>query len=718
MGCVSPRPRGHCENQCGKDLIINNTEVIVMYMVMDVDFESAVENMTVAHSNAIKTVLEAVANSIQSCRHVDGNHNITVRLLSFNTTIDGKESTIIDGFQITDDGEGFVDANYSSFKTIGSRLKKLEFGCKGIGRLTWLKVFSNVKVESIYKVNDGFFRREFTFTLKDKGVKGGDNPIKLEKETVPKTVITVEGCLSDYKDDIQVSVKSLTSKIADYCISFYLDKKKNVPTILVTHGEEREIVNQIWESTVTAADHGSFSVKGFDFDLTHVKFYKNYGLDNGISLCADGLEVQPIKKFDYDLEDEEQRKFRYRCFISGDLLNSTVNQSRDGFSIGMSSRTLEHYDKPSIDEIVEGVVPLCEDYLKVYSDSHKDRCAKRLKKFIDTDVGKSFSSVLKYDPEVMAAVKPDMKDSELHKLLSDRMQKLESELLFTPTLSKNPKTDTSGAVERRMNLIRDVQKDELTKMFVHRGLILSAFDDRLEALNRMYPDKDDDYKMELESVIHDLILPRGTDAKNQPTLSSCNLWILDERLNTYAFQGAYSDCQIRSISDFNSEDRPDVFVFGNVRDNMVAESICIIEFKRPNREDKQIISQINRYIDEFIDHGVYNYRREKVTIVPDITTFFCYAICDTNSDDFKKELRHLQMNEKFGGRGYYSWNGQTRTAYDVIDHHQVFADAKCRYTVFFSLIGLEVGSDYVIVTKGENGEKTKIDLNEKMLKTD
>ena len=76
------------------------------------------------------------------------------------------------------------------------------------------------------------------------------------------------------------------------------------------------------------------------------------------------------------------------------------------------------------------------------------------------------------------------------------------------------------------------------------------------------------------------------------------------------------------------------------------------------------------------------------------------------------------MNEKFGGRGYYSWNGQTRTAYDVIDHHQVFADAKCRYKVFFSLIGLEVGSDYVIVTKGENGEKTKIDLNEKMLKTD
>ena len=425
-----------------KDLMINNTGAIITYMVMDVDFESAVENMAVAHSNAVKTVLEAVANSIQSCRHDERNHSITVKLLSFNTTIDGKKSTIIDGFQITDDGEGFTEENYSSFKTIGSRLKKLEFGCKGVGRLTWLKVFSTVKVESTYTVNNESFRREFTFTLKDKGVKGGDTPIKLGNECAPKTVITVEGCMPGYKDDIQTSVKSLTSKIADHCISFFLDEKKSVPTIYVTHGEEQETVNQIWESAVTAADQGSFSVKGFDFNLTHVKFYKNFGLDNGISLCADGLEVQPIKKFDYDLEDEEQHKFRYRCFISGDLLNSTVNQSRDGFSIGMSARTLEQYDKPSIDEIIDGVVPICEDYLKVYSDSHKDRCIKRLKKFIDTDVGKSFSSVLKYDPEVMMAVKPDMKDSELHKLMSDRMQKLESELLFTPTLNKNPKTDT------------------------------------------------------------------------------------------------------------------------------------------------------------------------------------------------------------------------------------------------------------------------------------
>ncbi len=681
-------------------------------MTMDVDFESAVDNMVVAHSNAIKTVLEAVTNSIQSCRYDNNSHHIYVRLLSQTRTIDGKESTIIDGFQIIDDGEGFTDENYSSFKTIGSRLKKVEFGCKGMGRLTWLKVFSKVNIKSTYAVNEELFLREFTFTMKDNGVKGGETPTKSDGKPNLETIITISGCKPDYKNDIQVTVKALSSKIANHCISFYLDKKNNVPTITISNGEETENVNQIWESTISDEDCGTVSIKGYDFDLTHVKFYKNYGLDNGISLCADGLEVQPIKKFDYDLEDETQHKFRYRCFLSGELLNSTVNQSRDGFSIGMSNRTMDNYDKPSIDEILDKAIPICEDYLRIYSDSHKDRCLSRLNQFINTDVGKSFTSVLKYDSEVITAVKPDMKDSEIYRLMSERMQKLESELLFTSSLDKNPKTDTSKAVERRMELITSVQKDELTKMFVHRGLILSAFDERLEALNRMYPKKNNEYKMELESVIHDLILPRGTDAKNQPVLSSCNLWILDERLNTYAFQGAYSDLKIKSISDSDSEDRPDIFIFGDIKDNMVAESISIIEFKRPNRKDKKIIDQINRYIDEFIDHGVYNYRREKVTIDRNTTTFFCYAVCDTNSDDFKRELRHYNMNEKFGGRGYYSWNGQTRTAYDVIDHHQVFADAKCRYKVFFTLIGLEVNSDCVTVTKGQNGEKTIINLNE------
>lgn len=364
---------------------------------------------------------------------------------------------------------------------------------------------------------------------------------------------------------------------------------------------------------------------------------------------------------------------------------------------------MEELDKPSTDEIFHAALPICESYLKEYSDSYKRRCLDKLNDFMKTDVGKSFSSVLKYDKKVLDAIKPNMKEPDIYKLMSDRKQKLESELLFSNTIGKNDKIQTSEAIIQRMEKISDLQRDELTRAFVHRGLILSAFDERLEALNRFYPDKGEKYEMELESVIHDIVLPRGIDAKNVPTFSNCNLWILDERLNTYAFQGAYSNQRIIDISDSESEDIPDVVVFGDVNDNMVAESICIIEFKRPNRADKKIIDQINRYISAFLNHKIKNYRNEYITI-DETTTFYCYAICDTNSPDFINDMKFLNMNKKFGGRGFYLWNSNVNASYDVIDHHQVFADAKIRYKVFFSYIGMEISADSVIVNKGEQLE--------------
>jgi hypothetical protein len=669
-----------------------------------VDVESAVDNMKIASSNAIKTVYEAVVNSIQSCRSDDTEHTISVEILSFNRTIDGKSSSHVDGFKIIDDGAGFNDDNYRSFCTIGSRLKKAKFGCKGVGRLSWLKVFRNVEVESTYCLEGVSYRRSFTFNLKDKDVLGGEKPERLEESVPNKTVVKISGCYDGYQKYIQVTAKGLASGISSHCISSYLDLKKSVPLIKVIHGDDPpEIVNEIWESTVSDKDHDSVTVKNRVFNITHVKFYKSFDLKNGISLCADGLEVKSFERFPQDLIDEDDRKFRYRCFVSGELLDSTVNISRDGFDLGTSLSVIDDFTDPTVDDIIKAVTPLSEDYLKLYTDSYNDRCRDVLRSFMDTDIGKSFSSVVKYSPNLIASITPDMTPEQMHKLMSDEYQKIESELLFSRSISKKDKVRTSEAVEERMVRINDLHRDELTRLFVHRGLVLSVFDERLESLNRFYPDKGEEYEMELESIIHDLLLPQGTDAKNVPTLSNCNLWILDERLNTYAFQGAYSNQRICKISDSPSEDVPDVVVFGDIRDNMNAESICIIELKRPNRADTGIIDQINRYISAFIGHKIKNYRNEGIS-VDDKTTFYCYAVCNTNSPGFDDKMRFLNMNKKFGGRGYYLWNSNVGASYDVIDHHQLFADAKIRNKVFFELIGMEVGADTVIVTKGEQLE--------------
>ncbi|MFE9790002.1 hypothetical protein ACFYO7_31985 [Nocardia salmonicida] len=57
----------------------------------------------------------------------------------------------IAGFVIEDNGIGFTPENVASFETLDSD-HKASLGCRGVGRLLWLKAFDNVSVRSTYAV--------------------------------------------------------------------------------------------------------------------------------------------------------------------------------------------------------------------------------------------------------------------------------------------------------------------------------------------------------------------------------------------------------------------------------------------------------------------------------------------------------------------------------------------------------------------------------------
>lgn len=65
---------------------------------------------------------------------------------------------------IEDNGIGFDDANYYSFCELDS-MYRASRGCKGIGRLLWLKCFSSVEIDSCYKDSGGDKKnRHFIFS--------------------------------------------------------------------------------------------------------------------------------------------------------------------------------------------------------------------------------------------------------------------------------------------------------------------------------------------------------------------------------------------------------------------------------------------------------------------------------------------------------------------------------------------------------------------------
>jgi hypothetical protein len=121
-------------------------------MAVKASLRGRLRNTALPKTRPLLPLFEAVVNAIQA---VDEAHDdmesawIEVRIvrdqqaaLQFDdeplTTADAGN---ISGFVVIDNGEGFHDGNMDSFNTLDSEYKSAR-GCRGVGRLLWLKAFS------------------------------------------------------------------------------------------------------------------------------------------------------------------------------------------------------------------------------------------------------------------------------------------------------------------------------------------------------------------------------------------------------------------------------------------------------------------------------------------------------------------------------------------------------------------------------------------------
>ena len=122
----------------------------------------------------LQPVYEAISNSLEA-----NAKNICVEFcvdnLQTNLSKEISEQERINGFTITDDGDGFTDTNIESFGELWTTTKK-SLGCKGVGRLTWLKVYKHIDILS--KIQN----REISFCFSEDF--DSSNIIPVEKNNV------------------------------------------------------------------------------------------------------------------------------------------------------------------------------------------------------------------------------------------------------------------------------------------------------------------------------------------------------------------------------------------------------------------------------------------------------------------------------------------------------------------------------------------------------
>src|SRR6266542_2576088 len=128
-----------------------------------------VDRIPLPARHSLLPVFEAVSNSlhaIQATGRQDGHIRVELHRDDAQTRLglDAERSEPIVEIRVVDNGAGFTDANMAAFDELDT-YHKVELGAKGVGRLTWLKVFEKAAVSSVYQAGDGYRHRTFDFVL-------------------------------------------------------------------------------------------------------------------------------------------------------------------------------------------------------------------------------------------------------------------------------------------------------------------------------------------------------------------------------------------------------------------------------------------------------------------------------------------------------------------------------------------------------------------------
>lgn len=146
-------------------------------MALTTSLAGRVRNTNLPKSHSLLPLLEAVINGLQAIDVRFGDDmsqgHLRVKIersgqeeFDFEPAGPGRVALKpITGFVVEDNGIGFTPDNMDSFETLDTDYKA-NLGCRGVGRLLWLKAFDKVPVRSAYLADDGeLCARQFRFSM-------------------------------------------------------------------------------------------------------------------------------------------------------------------------------------------------------------------------------------------------------------------------------------------------------------------------------------------------------------------------------------------------------------------------------------------------------------------------------------------------------------------------------------------------------------------------
>lgn len=676
-------------------------------MALTTSLAGRVRNTTLPKTHALLPLLEAVVNSIQAIdtRFGDdsGHGRLTVRILrdpqgtlELGTAGPGRAPLKpITGFSVEDNGVGFTPENMSSFETLDSDYKA-GIGCRGVGRLLWLKTFDRVVVRSAYRDADGALQgRQFKFSVAR----------EVEQDAEPDgiadagSMVLLDGFKKAYRQHAAKTVEAIAREVFEHCIWYFL-RPGGAPDVFVADDDGsvslRSFLDELEHSETTT----TIEVKGERFDMLSLRLKASArNATPRLHWCAANRVVKDesiagkVPGLYGRLRDGASAEFTYVCYLSSVFLDEHVRADRTDFDLPERVPGDALLDDLSLDDIrvrvFEEVAKTLAEPLAVARDEGKTR----VNDFVSNRAPR-YRPVLPRLEKLGVTVDPSIKDQDLEMLLHRNLQKIEADLITEgqavfAEVGSGPLEDYEERLAEFLDAVTEINQSDLAAYVFRRRKIL----DVLAKLVR----SDDHGKYSREDTIHQLLMPMRKDS-NEIGSDASNLWIIDERLAFHDYLASDKTLNSMPITGSGSTKEPDILstrlvdspVLAAEGETLPLPSIVVVEIKRPMRNDasegKDPIQQCLEYVSRVRSGGVKTASGRQIPETKEPPAF-CYVIADL-TPRMVERCKYASLRPTHDGLGYFGFNEPYKAYIEVMSFDRLINAATERNRAFFDKLGL------------------------------
>ena len=666
---------------------------------MDTNIKGLVRTLDLRHSQGMMPLYEAVSNAMDAVEDRTGKlteGRIQIHLLRKQDLASAGTDQVqpVDGVRVVDDGIGFDAPHLASFRQAYTE-HKLKSGGKGVGRFTYLKVFTNVDVASTFRDSDGQLKtRRFCFSI-DREV--------FDESIAPAVAGSREGTeltLSGMQSDYAAAWPADAATIAQRIVMHFLIRFASVATpevSLLDQGIEPINLQSVFNATVHQdIEETSFEIGAQRFGLQVLR--QHSGRDaHELNYCAVGRKVlgAPLRKLMPDIPqvfpEEDGKTFTLLVLVTGEYLDKNANTARTEIVFNpededLATDTTLVGRKQLDDAVVETLRSVLGVDLEVANKSKMDTISA----FVEKDAPEyrvlmrdEYRSLLEREvPAGASGARLDEALLRIRRKVEDQVRVAGQEIA---TLADRQSFDQyKTKMDEFIARVNDVGKSRLASYVAHRRTILDLLDLSLRKRR-----EDDRYP--LEEVLHNMVFPMRKTSRDV-FLDQQNLWVIDERLCFHSV--LTSDKSLKSIEGLEgtSAKEPDLFAFfydnpvGTQEVDEVGGAVVIIEFKRPGRDDYKA-DPAQQVIRRFVE--ISNGRVESIDgrrINPNGLRYFGYLIADLTGS--LRDQMEMNYHKSVDGEGYFKTLPGGEGYVEIISYDKLLRDAKRRNRVLFDKLGL------------------------------